>query len=143
MDTARAGAAGARASAGEGDHPDCTPLERSGMAEVWGYPCARERSDGPLPLPGAAPPLKPPRRSGLGRQTQKTGRKAICPKEGRFGIIDDVPKFQRSGQPSITKCQSVRPYISSYAEANCLLSNGKVIEILTLVVTKNASIRLV
>jgi len=46
----------ARASAGEGDHPDCTPLERSGMAEVWGYPCARERSDGPLPLPGAAPP---------------------------------------------------------------------------------------
>jgi hypothetical protein len=28
------------------------------MAEVWGYPCARERSDEPLPLPGAAPPLK-------------------------------------------------------------------------------------
>jgi hypothetical protein len=54
---ARAGAAGARASAGEGDHPDCTPLERSGMAEVWGYPCARERSDVPLPLPGAAAPL--------------------------------------------------------------------------------------
>ena len=41
---------------GEGDHPNCTPLERSGMAEVWGYPCARERSDGPLPLPGAAAP---------------------------------------------------------------------------------------
>jgi len=52
------GAAGARASAGEGDHPDCTPLERSGMAEVWGYPCARERSDEPLPLPGAAAPGK-------------------------------------------------------------------------------------
>ena len=50
------GAAGARASAGEGDHPDCTPLERSGMAEVWGYPCARERSDEPLPLPGQQPP---------------------------------------------------------------------------------------
>ena len=33
-----------------------TPLERSGMAEVWGYPCARERSDEPLPLPGAAAP---------------------------------------------------------------------------------------
>jgi hypothetical protein len=29
------------------------------MAEVWGYPCARERSDGPLPLLGAAPPLSP------------------------------------------------------------------------------------
>ena len=26
------------------------------MAEVWGYPCARERSDGPLPLSGAAAP---------------------------------------------------------------------------------------
>ena len=52
------GAAGARASAGEGDHPDCTPLERSGMAEVWGYPCARERSDEPFPLPGAAAPSK-------------------------------------------------------------------------------------
>ena len=26
------------------------------MAEVWGYPCARERSDEPLPLPGAAAP---------------------------------------------------------------------------------------
>lgn len=24
--------------------------------EVWGYPCARERSDEPLPLPGAAAP---------------------------------------------------------------------------------------
>jgi hypothetical protein len=48
----------ARASAGEGDHPNCTPLERSGMAEVWGYPCARERSDEPLRCRGQQPPLK-------------------------------------------------------------------------------------
>jgi hypothetical protein len=48
-----------------------------------------------------------------------------------LGILDDAGKFQRRGQPSITKCRSVRPYISSYAQADCTLSNGQTAEILT------------
>jgi hypothetical protein len=48
-----------------------------------------------------------------------------------LGILDDAGKFQRRGQPSITKCRSVRPYISSYAQADCTLSNGQIAEILT------------
>ncbi len=48
-----------------------------------------------------------------------------------LGILDDARKFQRRGQPSITKCRSVRPYISSYAQADCALSDGQIAEILT------------
>ncbi len=48
-----------------------------------------------------------------------------------LGILDDAGKFQRRGQPSITTCRSVRPYISSYAQADCTLSDGQTAEILT------------
>jgi hypothetical protein len=48
-----------------------------------------------------------------------------------LGIQDDAGKFQRRGQPSITECRSVRPYISSYAQADCTLSDGQTAEILT------------
>ncbi len=48
-----------------------------------------------------------------------------------LGILDDAGKFQRRGQPSITRCRSVRPYISSYAQADCTLSDGQIAEILT------------
>jgi hypothetical protein len=48
-----------------------------------------------------------------------------------LGILNDAGKFQRRGQPSITKCRSVRPYISSYAQADCTLSDGQIAEILT------------
>jgi hypothetical protein len=48
-----------------------------------------------------------------------------------LGIQDDAGKFQRRGQPSITECRSVRPYISSYAQADCTLSEGQTAEILT------------
>lgn len=48
-----------------------------------------------------------------------------------LGILDEAGKFQRRGQPSITECRSVRPYISSYAQAECTLSDGKIVEILT------------
>ncbi len=48
-----------------------------------------------------------------------------------LGILDDARKFQRRGQPLITKCRSVRPYISSYAQADCTLSDGQTAEILT------------
>lgn len=37
------------------------------MAEVWGHPCARERSDAPLPLPGAAAPLNATPEEGMER----------------------------------------------------------------------------
>ncbi len=48
-----------------------------------------------------------------------------------LGILDDAEKFQRQGQPLIIRCRSVRPYISSYAQADCTLSDGQVAEILT------------
>lgn len=48
-----------------------------------------------------------------------------------LGILNDARKFQRRGQPSIIKCTSVRPYISSYAQADCTLSDGQIVEILT------------
>ena len=48
-----------------------------------------------------------------------------------LGILDGAGKFQRRGQPSITECRSVRPYISSYAQADCTLSNGQIVELLT------------
>ena len=48
-----------------------------------------------------------------------------------LGILDGAGKFQRRGQPSITECRSVRPYITSYAQADCTLSDGQVAEILT------------
>jgi hypothetical protein len=48
-----------------------------------------------------------------------------------LGILDDARKFQRWGQPSITECRSVRPYISSYAQADCTLSDGQAVELLT------------
>jgi hypothetical protein len=48
-----------------------------------------------------------------------------------LGILNDAGKFQRRGQPSITKCRSVRSYISSYAQADCTLSDGQIAEILT------------
>ena len=48
-----------------------------------------------------------------------------------LGILDDTGKFQRRGQPSITTCRSIRPYISSYAQADCTLSDGQTAEILT------------
>jgi hypothetical protein len=48
-----------------------------------------------------------------------------------LGILDGAGKFQRRGQPSITECRSVLPYISSYAQADCTLSDGQIVKILT------------
>jgi hypothetical protein len=48
-----------------------------------------------------------------------------------LGIHDQAGQFLRQGQPSIAECRSVRPYTTSYAQADCILSNGQAAEILT------------
>jgi hypothetical protein len=52
-----------------------------------------------------------------------------------LGISDQAGQFLRQGQPSITECRSTRPYIAGYAQADCILSNGRSAEILTSVET--------
>jgi hypothetical protein len=54
--------------------------------------------------------------------------------EGRameLGILDASGRLIRSGQPSIIQCRAVKPYIANYAEADCLLSDGRAVKILT------------
>jgi hypothetical protein len=48
-----------------------------------------------------------------------------------LGILDACGRFVRRGQPSIRECRAVKPYIKLYAEADCLLSDGRTVEILT------------
>jgi hypothetical protein len=48
-----------------------------------------------------------------------------------LGILDAAGELVRRGQPSIIECRAVKPYISVYAEADCLLSDGRAVEILT------------
>lgn len=48
-----------------------------------------------------------------------------------LGILEAGGRFVRRGQPSITECRAVKPYINLYAEADCLLSDGRTVEILT------------
>jgi hypothetical protein len=48
-----------------------------------------------------------------------------------LGFLNQMGQFLRRGQPSIVQCRSVRPYISIYAQADCVLSNGEIAEILT------------
>lgn len=48
-------------------------------------------------------------------------------------IQDQAGKFLRQGQPSITECRSVRPYVVGYAQADCVLSNGETAKILTII----------
>jgi hypothetical protein len=48
-----------------------------------------------------------------------------------LGILDAAGRLLRRGQPSIIECRAVKPYIALYAEADCLLSDGRAVEILT------------
>ena len=48
-----------------------------------------------------------------------------------LGIRDQTGHFLRLGQPSIAECNSIRPYIAGYTQADCVLSNGHTAEILT------------
>jgi hypothetical protein len=61
-----------------------------------------------------------------GALTPLTSARAV-----ELGISDQAGKFLRQGQPTIVECRSVRPYISSYVQADCVLSNGTAAEILT------------
>lgn len=48
-----------------------------------------------------------------------------------LGIHNRAGQFVRQGQPSIVNCLSVRPYISAYVQADCVLNDGRNAEILT------------
>jgi hypothetical protein len=50
-----------------------------------------------------------------------------------LGIHDTTGRFVRLGQPLITECRSVEPYIASYVQADCRLANGKTAEMLTII----------
>jgi hypothetical protein len=40
-------------------------------------------------------------------------------------LVDAAGEMIRHGQPRITACRSVKPYISGYAEADCTLKDGR------------------
>lgn len=42
-----------------------------------------------------------------------------------LGLIDPDGQLVRRGQPVISECRSVRPYISGYAEADCMFDDGR------------------
>lgn len=50
-------------------------------------------------------------------------------------VLDAAGRLVRHGQPSITECTAVRPFIAGYAQADCVLSNGRAAEILTAIET--------
>ncbi len=45
-------------------------------------------------------------------------------------ILDAGSNLVRHGQPHIATCQSVRPYIAGYAEAECTFDNGEEVKLL-------------
>jgi hypothetical protein len=47
------------------------------------------------------------------------------------GIIDEGGRLRRCGQPTISSCQVVEPYLSNYVQAKCTLSDGRTAELLT------------
>jgi hypothetical protein len=48
-----------------------------------------------------------------------------------LGILSPDGRLVRRGQPVITECRSVQPYIKLYAEADCTLSDGRKVELFT------------
>jgi hypothetical protein len=48
-----------------------------------------------------------------------------------MGLVDRSGGMIRRGQPEISMCRSVRPFIPSYVQAECVLSDGRVAELLT------------
>jgi hypothetical protein len=41
-----------------------------------------------------------------------------------MGLLDATRRLIRHGQPRITECRSVRPYIAGYVEADCAFDSG-------------------
>lgn len=46
-------------------------------------------------------------------------------------LLDSMGRLVRHGQPRITECRGVKPYISGYAEADCTLETGRDDKLLT------------
>lgn len=53
-----------------------------------------------------------------------------------LGLVGPDGQLARHGQPTISECQSVRPYIAGYAEADCTFDDGKQQKILVAVAGK-------
>jgi hypothetical protein len=49
----------------------------------------------------------------------------------QLGILDESGNLRRQGQPQISTCAIVEPYLSMYAQAKCTLSDGRETELLT------------
>ena len=58
-----------------------------------------------------------------------------------LGILGTAGKLLRRGQPTIIECRMVKPYITIYAEADCLLSDGRAATILTSIEDGNLPVR--
>lgn len=48
-----------------------------------------------------------------------------------LNLLDSADHLVRHGQPRITECRGVKPYISGYAEADCTLETGRDDKLLT------------
>lgn len=47
------------------------------------------------------------------------------------GLLGQTGEMARLGQPTITKCKSINPFMTNYVKADCILSDGRNAEILT------------
>ncbi len=49
---------------------------------------------------------------------------------GELGLVGPEGHLARRGQPTISECRSVRPYIAGYAEADCTFDDGRKLKLL-------------
>jgi hypothetical protein len=49
----------------------------------------------------------------------------------KMGFMTQAGQLLRLGQPSISNCHNVRPFLSRFAEAECIMDNGRVAKICT------------
>lgn len=47
------------------------------------------------------------------------------------GLLTQTGEIARFGQPTITQCKSITPFMTNYVKADCILSDGRNAEILT------------
>jgi hypothetical protein len=48
-----------------------------------------------------------------------------------LGITNKAGQLIRHGQPLIAECQAVKPFITSYVEAECVLNDGRTVKLLS------------
>jgi hypothetical protein len=51
----------------------------------------------------------------------------------QLGILNTSGQLIRNGQPSIVACEAIRIFISTYVQADCMLSDGRSVEVLTFI----------